>query len=68
MGNRIAKRLAEIENKGISLQSNAGKIAFKAAKGSLSEEDKAFLKDNKSEVLKYLDRAKLTMQDDRGRM
>ena len=63
MGNRIAKRLAEIENKGISLQSNAGKIAFKAAKGSLSEEDKAFLKDNKSEVLKYLDRAKLTMQD-----
>jgi pyochelin synthetase len=63
MGNIVAKRLAEIENKGITLEANDGKIVFKAAKGSLSDEDKAFLKNNKPEVLKYLERDRLTMQD-----
>ncbi len=63
MGNIVAKRLAEIENKGITLEANDGKIVFKAAKGSLSDEDKAFLKNNKPEVLKYLERDRLTMHD-----
>ena len=63
MGNIVAKRLAELENKGISLEAKDGKIAFKAAKGSLSDEDKAFLKNNKPEVLKYLEKDGLTMQE-----
>ena len=63
MGSAVAKRLAEIENRGISLESREGKIVFKAARGSLQDEDKRFLKENKPEVLKYLDRAKLTMRD-----
>ena len=63
MGSFVAERLAEIENKGISLESKNDKILFKALKGRLSEDDKNFLKDHKAEALKYLERDKLTMQD-----
>ena len=63
MGSLVAERLAEIENKGISLKSEDGKILFKGRKGTLKDDDKTFLKYNKSEALRYLEWDKLTMQD-----
>lgn len=50
----IESMIKKIENRNIRIWSEDGNIHYKAPEGSMTEDDFSFLRENKNEVLKYL--------------
>ena len=50
----IEELLLSYRQKGVELSLNGDKLKFSAPKGTLTEDDKAVLKENKARIIEYL--------------
>lgn len=63
LNSQVPEYIVKLQNKGVNLFLNDGKIGYKAPKGTLNAEDVEFIKTNKQAFIEYLLKENLSMKD-----